>query len=206
MHCWSKSRHRQYGPKVTILDRKITFSRPWGKGTQQKVVDLNSWAGNFVLNSLVKAGLAPKKPKTPLSVRLHKAYDAKLIKTIRGYKIYQRTLLNEPVDYVILAPMGTTYHSEQYKQLFKGLFAKIRAAKRKVNLGDGLIDWSLCKKLGFCDDGIKAFCNEFDFDYKKAYTPREVESAVRRDLEKAAPFMAELKVLAEAFNHSIKEF
>ncbi|MGO3848698.1 MAG: hypothetical protein ACTJIB_10505 [Pseudoalteromonas prydzensis] len=200
---YSKSWHRSHGPKIEVYGRKITFTRKHGRGQIVKTLDLNSWAGNFIEKAIVELGLEPKKPKFPLSIRLHKAFDAKLIKTIRGHKIYERTLLGQAVDYVIVAPLGTTYHSSNYKDLFKGLFKKIRAAKARIDFGEGLVDWTACRKLGFCKEGIKEFCSTFGFDLKGSYSPSEIESAVRKNINAATPFMPELRVLADAYNHKI---
>ncbi|MGL5398138.1 MAG: hypothetical protein ACRDBQ_23170 [Shewanella sp.] len=199
-NCYSKKWHRTYGAKYTVLSRSITFKRKHGKGFVTKTLALNSWAGNYIENAMVELGLTPKT-SVPLSVRLHKAYDAKLIKTLRGHRIYQRTLLGQAVDYVIVAPMGTTYHSDQYSNLVRGLYAKIRASKIKMS-GD-MVDWKACKALGFCDTGIKEFCLTFGLDHKKSYPVRQIEQLVRSNTRRASPFMSELVMLAKAYNVTI---
>lgn len=201
---YSKGWHRSHGPKISISNRRITLSRPWGRGTQTKSISLTSWAGNYLEKAIVELGLAPKKSKLPLHVRLHKAFDAKLIKTVRGHKIYQRTLLGQPVDYVIVAPFGTTFHADKYSDLIKGLYRKIRSIKGNLKLGNDFVDWKACKKLGFCDAGIKSFCNDFGFNINQSYTCSQIEQKIQQNPSAAAPYLPELKQLAEAFNYSIK--
>ncbi|MGL5468584.1 MAG: hypothetical protein ACRDCT_10440 [Shewanella sp.] len=202
-NCYSKKWHRMFGAKYTVSKRAITFKCKHGKGFITKTVELNSWAGNYLEKAIVAAGIAPKKPKTPLSVRLNKAYDATLIKTLRGHRIYQRTLLGVPVDYVIVAPMGTTFHSDKYSDLIRGLYTKIRAAANNVKFSETAVDWNACKKLGFCNEGIKEFCKAFDLNYNGKYSVDQIAAKVRKNLKLAAPFYAELKTLAAAYNYSI---
>lgn len=199
---YSKKWHRTYGAKFTVSDRAINFRRKHGRGFIVKTVSLNSWAGNYIENAIVAAGLAPKKTDIPLAVRLHKAFDAVLIKTMRGHKIYQRTLLGQPVGYVIVAPMGTTYHSDNYNELIRGLYKKIRAASATKIAGD-MVDWSACKALNFCSAGIAAFCETFGLDPKKSYSLGHIEKVIRANLSAAAPFRAELLTLAAAYNYSV---
>jgi len=199
---YSKAWHRQYGPKRTISNRRITFERPWGKGTRSVTHPLKSWSGNFVEAAIVAEGLAPKKAHTPLSVRLSKAYDAALIAEKRGYKIYRRTLLGKAFDWVIVSPLGMTYHDADRSKLVQGLHEKIRHQTRKLK---GLIDWTACKKLGFCDSGIREFCSIFGLSPKESYTPQEVEAAVRQKPECAAPFVAELCTLSKSIGYNVAE-
>jgi hypothetical protein len=202
---YSKSWHRSHGPKFTVQSRAITLSRKHGRGVMSRSVSLDSWSGDYIAKAVNELGLAPKHPKLPLSVRLNKAYDAKLIKTLRGHKIYARTLLGEHCDYVIIAPMGTVYHDSVYKNLVKGLYKKIRAAASRVNFGDGLVNWDACRKLGFCKAGISSFCSDFGFNPKKEYSPSDIEKVVRNNPALAMPYLAELKTLATAYNYSVTE-
>lgn len=203
---YSKSWHRSYGPKFTVTDRKITLSRKHGKGILTRTLNLNSWTGDYLARAVNELDLAPKKSKIPLSIRLNKAYDAKLHKVIRDHKIYSRTLLGEHVDYVIVAPLGTTYHDFNYKTLIKGLYKKIRAQRKKTNFGDGIIDWDVCRELGFCKEGIKEFCTIFVLNTKSKYAPAQIEAAIRKNPTHAAPFMAELKTLATAYNYPVSSW
>ncbi len=199
---YSKSWHRQHGSKFSVLGRYVTFSRKCGRGVMTKTVMLSSWSGNYLENAIVEAGLAPKKSKFPLTIRLHKAFDANLIRSVRGYKIYERTLLNVAVDYVIVSPMGVTYHDDKKSNLIKGLFNKIRATTKNIKFSSEKIAWDDCKRLGFCNSGIKSFCSDFGLDIKHHYTPLQIEAAVRKKPNLAQPYLYELKILASAYNYS----
>lgn len=199
---YSKSWHRTYGAKYTVENRLIKFSRKHGRGRLNRSVPLTSWSGRFLSNSIVQAGLAPKSPKLPLRIRLHKAFDAHYVKSIRGYKIYCRTLLGAPVDWVIVAPLGTTYHTDKYSELIRGLFTKIRANSKRLDLDSNLIDWDVCRQLGFCKTGIQEFCDLFNLNVSGQYSCADIELAVREAPELAEPFIAELMTLAKAYNYS----
>lgn len=198
---YSKAWHRKYGAKYTVSERQITFARPHGRGTLTKTMELASWSGDYVARAVIELGLAPKKPKFPLSIRLNKAYDALFLREKRGYKFYARTLLGEIVDYVIVSPMGMTYHDDVESNLIKGLHRKIRNQARKLR--SDMVDWAACKKLGFCDSGIKAFCDIYGFNTRSIYAPEEIEREVRKSPELAAPFLSELMILAKAVNYQI---
>lgn len=197
---YSKAWHRAHGPKRTIYDREIVFSRQFRGKEQKKYINLESFRGNIVENAILAHGLEPKRSKHSLKIRLHKAYDSKLIDEKRGYRIYSRTLLGEHIDYVIQSPLGMVYHDKYRENLVKGLHKKIRHQSRKLK---GLIDFKFCKKLGFCDEGIKSFCSIFGFDLKGSYTPEEVENAVKQNLSAASPFVSELRTLANALGYKI---
>jgi len=200
---YSNSWHRQFGPKVTVRNKKIEFKRKWGKGFQRLEVDLNSWSGDFVAKAVRKLKLEPNKPKFNLKIRLDKAYDAELLGIKRGYKFYQRTLIGIPCDYVIESPSGVIYHDDNYENLTKGLRKKIKKTsqpplkpKRQT-----IVNWHTCKVLGFCDQGIFAFCSAFDLDSDDDYKVSEIFSRVLNNKELAQPFLAELQTLARSVNY-----
>ncbi len=195
---YSKGWHRSHGPKATISDRKLIFTRPWGTGTRRLEYPLKAWSGDFIARAVADLDLGPKNPKMPLTIRLNKAYDAVQVDEKRGYKFYQRTLLGSPVDWVIVSPLGMTYHDIDRAQLVKGLHKKIRQQSRKLK---GLVDWSVCRTLGFCKEGIREFCDIFGLDSSGSYTPAEIERAVRQKPESAAPFLSELKTLANSLDY-----
>ena len=120
----------------------------------------------------------------------------------RGYKFYQRTLLGKPVDYVVISPFGMTYHDSNKSNLLSGLRTKTRAQAAKMP-DNQLINWSVCKKLGFCNEGITAFCDDFGLSAKKTYHAKEIERAVRSKIDLVAPYLAELKTLANAVNYPV---
>lgn len=201
-HYYSKAWHRSHGPKITISDRKLTFQRKHGAGVMKRSVDLESWAGDFVANAIASLGLGPKKSTTPLRIRLNAAYNAKLIEKKRGYKIYSRTLLGQHHDWVIESPLGMIYHDADRGNLVKGLHKKIRNQSRKIS---GAIDWKKCRSLGFCEAGIKQFCADFGLSIKAAYSPLEIHTRIKQDIEKALPYLHELKILADAVGYTAPE-
>lgn len=195
---YSKAWHRSYGPKKTVTGRYVRFT---SKGGKTKIVELASWAGNWQLKALAEAGIV-KPRKGQMKIRLNAVFDIKVVKKERGYKLYQRTLKGQHVDYCIVSPMGATFHAESWKECLKGLTAKRKARIREKT---ATVSLSLCKKLGFCDTGIQEFCSVFGFNLKKTYTPAEVHQAVMGNPHAARPFMAELKSLADAVGFSIPE-
>lgn len=199
---YSKAWHRCHGPKRTISDRTLTIKNlSWKK--KILTFPLKSFAGDFVARSVCEAGLEPKKSKGSMKIRLHRAYDAIFLESKRGYKFFSRTLLGSHYDYVIVSPLGMTYHSESREFLISGLHNKIRKQSRKLN---GKIDFELCKKLGFCESGIREFCEIFNFSLKGKYFPSDIEAAVRNDPSNAGAFMRELKILSSALNYRVVDF
>lgn len=200
-HYYSKAWHRRYGPKVTV-SHSITFARMF-RGKPKLLKKIIEKRGDYAVNAAVDLGiLKPVKSKVPLKIRLKNVYDAKQIATKRGYKIYERTLCKEHVDYVIVSPMGVVYHDSKRSNLIKGLHAKIRASAKAMSI-HGYIDWKACKKLGFCDAGIKAFCDDFGLSTKQSYSPAQIEQAVRANPNLASPYLAELKTLANAYHYPV---
>jgi len=196
---YSKSWHRQHGPKITISNRRVELRRMTKRGPECKTVEFDGWRGDWLAQAIDKAGLSPRGKNLPaLKIRLNRAYNARLISEKRGYKIYQRTLVDRVIDYVIVSPLGIVYHDNERSNLVKGLHAKIRGQARKLR---GVIDWVMCEKLGFCDAGIKAFCDAFSLDSRGSYTPDEIERAVRGNPADAYPFIRELKILAKSLNY-----
>jgi len=194
---YSESWHRSHGPKVTITGRFVCFTSSTGKKT--KTVELDSWRGNWQVKALVLAGLVEPK-KGQMHIRLNEAFEIKIVKKARGYKLYERTLKGEFVDYCLVSPLGQTYHADSYQACLKGLAKKRRAVKRaKV----ATINWSFLRGLGFCEAGIKEFCTEFGFSLKGSYTPQEIYDAILLVPERAKPFEKELRTLAEVVGFQV---
>jgi hypothetical protein len=201
-HYYSKAWHRAHGPKRTISDRKVTIYRYNGR-TKEKLqvaatVEFDGWRGNVLLQAIKNSGLfSSPKSKAPLSVRLDKFYDAKLTRTIGHIKIFERTLLETHVDYCAVLN-GVTFHAESIRAAVRGVHTKIKAAAKKRN---SPINLKLCKDIGFCDPGIREFCNVFHIDIHGDYSPAEIESMVKKNPANAAPFESDLRVLARALNY-----
>ncbi len=203
-HYYSKSWHRAHGPKRIISDRKITIykykSRAKEKLQVAAVVDFDGWYGNVLLSAIKQSRLfSVPTSKISLSVRLDKIYDAKLIRTVGHIQIFERTLLGNHVDYCAVLN-GVTFHADTVRAAVHGVHTKIKSAAKKRN---SPINLKLCKELGFCDSGIKQFCNVFHIDMHGSYSPTEIESLVTSRPVDAAPFESELRTVAKTLNYKI---
>lgn len=201
-HKYSKAWHRQYGGVREVSDRRVVITkqdrRAKGGFKQLAVVPFETWRGNILVHAIEQSGLFQlPQTKASLSVRLNKWYGAKLVRTIGHIKIYERTLLYAHVDYCAVLN-GVTFHAETIRESIKGLHGKIKAAAKLKNQP---ISYKLCKELGFCDAGIKQFCNEFGLDIKESYSPAEIEALVKADTAKAAPFEHELRTVAKTLGY-----
>lgn len=199
---YSKSWHRKFGGVKEVSNRTITIYKKDGRARggrkQLAVVPFDAWRGNVLLAAIKQSGLfTVTASKAPLSVRLDKFYDAKCVRTIGNIKIWHRTLLGEHVDYCAVVN-GVTFHAYKKKTAVKGLCEKI---KKAAQLKNEPISYKLCKELGFCDPGIRAFCDDFGLDIKGTYSPEYIESIVKARPDLAAPFAHELRVVAKALNY-----
>jgi hypothetical protein len=196
-YCYSKS----YGhPKKTVTGRTVLIRRVAENGTlESRDVEVYSFRGNYILDALVKAEITPAQEGLK-GVRLHEAYNAALVRKGRSIKIYERTLAGDLVDYCAVVHT-TTFHAATEKEALRGMRVKLRNANLRAK--GGLIDFSFCKKLGFCDIGINQFATTFGFDTKRAYTAEEVASRVRANLTDAIPFRSELNTLAKAVSYKV---
>jgi len=199
---YSKAWHRAHGPKRTTSDRKISIYNYNGRAKEKlqvaAVIEFAGWRGNVLLHAIKESGLfAAPESKAPLSVRLDKFYDAKLIRTIGHINIFERTLLESHVDFCAVLN-GVTFHADTIRAAVGGVHTKIKAASKKRN---SPINLKLCKELGFCDTGIKEFCNVFCIDIHGSYSPAEIENMVSANVGLAAPFESELRVVAKTLNY-----
>jgi len=201
---YSKGWHRKYGAAKTIV-HTVTFARMGSDGQiETKHHNPKTLNGEYAVNAAIALDIIePVKSKVSLKIRLKNVFDASLVADKRGYKIYSRTLAGQHYDWVIVSPMGVVYHDNDRDALIEGLRLKIRAAASKLSLDGPLINWDACKKLGFCDTGIKSFCADFGLNTQQKYTPKEIEAAVRANPGRAYPYMAELRTLAEAYNYAV---
>lgn len=201
-NAYSKAWHRSYGPKVTVTARRVIFTRPKGRyGVERREVEVAAWRGHWLLNAAIEAGIV--QPHRGLAhVRLHPAYDAELIRETRGHRLYRRTLAGDFVDFVLVSPLGQTFHAPTVAEAFAGLRSKLEAkAREKV----ATLTFAYARKLGFCEAGIKEFARAFSLDIRGRYTPDEIAAAVRADPEAAAPYLPELRTLAEAVGYRAPE-
>jgi hypothetical protein len=198
--CYSKSWNSKYGGRKVVTGRNVQIRRVTADGgLESRDQAVGSFRGNYILDAIVQAGILPDR-SGPMSVRLHAAYDARIVRAGRSVKIYVRTLANEVVDFCAVV-RGTTFHAPTIKEAIAGLRTKLSHVVMRKNAS--LVDWKLCKSLGFCDTGISQFAQEFDFDIHASYTPNEIATRVKSNLSAAAPYISELNTLAKAVNYEI---
>lgn len=107
---YSKSWHRAHGPKRTISNRRVEARRYGANGEiELKTAKLESWRGNWQLNAAVELGLL-EEHRGLAHIRLHPAYEVREVRKVLGYRVYERLLAGEHVDFCVLSPLGATYH------------------------------------------------------------------------------------------------
>ena len=197
---YSKTWHRQHGGVWEVDSRTVTFTRPWGRGQRRITVELDGWRGDWLATAVVKAGLAPAKSAAPMSVRLNKAYDAKIASRRGQVTIWQRTLLVEVADFCATLKRDgktVTFHAYTPREAVAGLRKKIKAAQLRAE--GKIIDRTLINKLHFCDQGVEEFCRITGIENRGTYTPDQIHAAIRAvGYESVAHFAPELKTLAQA--------
>jgi len=200
-HVYSKSWHKRYGGKKTVDSRTVQIRKWTPDGTINMDVELSSWAGNWAIKALVQSGLVQpiKVHKSLKAVQLNEAFDVRLIRTILGVSVYERTLLDCHYDYCAVGG-DVTYHAATVRYAIKGLHEKTTANSVAKN---SPINWALCKSLGFCDTGIREFCSDFGLSEKGSYSPAQIHDLVKSDLAKSAKYEQELRKVAEALDYAI---
>jgi hypothetical protein len=202
---YSKTWHRQHGPKVTVTGRIVRIRRfdPAAGKVENRDVRIDSWRGNWLLGAVIEAGIvAPVKVPAKLRpVQLHPAFAVEPVRTLGGVAIYRRLLGGQPYDFCVLWH-GLAYHAETPRECLKGLRQKLQEVERRENAP---IDWALCKSLGFCDEGLRQFCRDFDLDPKGRYMPEELRAAVEKDLSSAAKYREELHKIARTVGYAVPQ-
>jgi hypothetical protein len=204
-NAYSKAWHRSYGPKITVTGRTVWIRRynEETKSVEVRDVEVASWRGNWLFEALLKAGVA-RAHKVPVRLRpvqLHPVFEVRPVRTLGEVALYERTLAGDHHDYCVLWH-GLTYHAESPRAAVAGLRAKLAEAERRKNAP---IDFALCLSLGFCKEGIKQFCRDFELDPTSRYTADEIRQAVERDLEQASSYRVELAKVADAVGYKIPE-
>lgn len=125
---YSKTYHRKYGG---VWEKEKCYVIVNKDNKFLKKIKVDNFKGNN-LHKIIHALTDKVASNVPLYIRLNEYYDAKPIKSIRGYTIYKRTLLDQFYDYVIISPDKLTYHDPELKNLFIGLKDKIRTMSLKT--------------------------------------------------------------------------
>jgi len=195
---YSKSYTAAFGGRKTTDSRTVLIRRVKADGTIERCdVEVSSWRGNYLLNACIEAGIV-EYHKGLDAIRLHPAFDVKLVRK-GALSLYERTIGGQHYDFCAVWH-GLTYHAATKKAAVAGLRAKLHTARVSKN---SPISWELGKKLGFCDEGMRAFAREFGLDVKANYTAEEIAARVAQNLVAARPFEAELRTLAGAVGYKI---
>lgn len=168
-------------------------------GEKPRVHPVESFRGNYLLDALIALGIV-KSHKGQMELRLHPAYELTEVEAgVEGVKAYARTLAGEVVDYAVKRGK-TTYHADTLEAALAGLQRKIERATLKAE--GKVITYGLCRDLGFCDAGIRAFARAYGLDLNGEYTADEIAEKVRKAPQRATAFVRELLTLARALNYS----
>lgn len=201
-NCYSKAWHRQHGGKKVVDYRLVMIRRLAADGSiEKRDIKIDGWRGQWALKALVESGVvAPVKVAAKLKpVQLNAAFDVRLVRTVMGISIYERTLLGEHHDYCAVAG-SVTFHAGSIRAALKGLHKKTTEVQIRKN---SPINWDFCKQLGFCDTGIREFCADFGINSKGSYSPDTIRDLVKADLSTAAKYENELRKVAQVLDYAI---
>jgi len=173
-------------------------------GALSKLTAPNSWQRNYTVKAMNLLKLDSEKSKIKLKICLDRDFDAELIRELRGYKFYQRSLMGVVCSYVIESPAGVVYHDNDYHKLIKGLREKLSKMRTKMSKFSSYIpiDLRLCKQLGFSENELEEFCSKFNFDSTSTYYIHEIISKVQQNKQEASSYVAGLNVLFKSIGYS----
>lgn len=190
---YSKSWHNAHGPKRTIESREINFYK---NGAKDKTVFTDSFAGNYLIKAIVQFfNLKKVKVSKELKkVQLINEAEVIFIRKIQSVRIYKRTIAGALLDYCAIYK-NETYHAASIQDAVKGL---IRKAKAHISEEFELIDKKVGYQLGFCESGIKSFCDDNSLDFEGEYTRKELRNVVVKNrqvnCEKYKSELSKLKI------------
>lgn len=192
---YSKGYHRKYGG---VWEKEKAFIIINKNNQFFKKVEVDNFKGDLIVKIIKALDLIPNS-NIPLYIRINSAYDAILIKSIRGYKIYKRTILDQFYDYVIVSPDKLTYHDENLKNLFIGLKEKIKTAALKSE--NKLVNYKILRSLGFCKSGITEVANYLNLDTRKNYNISEIEDIFKNNnLTELSQFKKDFLIFCNYYN------
>ena len=196
---YSNSYRAKFGDTRVVDTRTVCIRRQSAAGTlETRDVAVNAWRGNYLLDALVTAGVLGADTAL-LSIRLHRAYSARLLRSRRALEIWERTLAGEHVDFCARR-RNITFHAATEREAVAGLRRKIRA---RIDAKDRPVTFELCRQLGFCVEGIHSFCLAVELDPSARYSPAEIADAVAAHVADCGPYRAELLTLAKAVGYTV---
>lgn len=193
---YSKAWHNAHGPKRTIESRDVNFYK---NGGIESSVSVNSFAGNYLINAIISKFnlLKIKVTKELKKIQLIDQADVVLIRDILSTKIYKRTLAGIDLDFCAVHG-GETFHAATISKAIAGLQKKVKAEKyferEMISKEDGF-------KLGFCETGMKSFCEDNKLDYEGEYSRKDLRNiAVSNRNVNCQKYSYELKKLGIVLN------
>jgi len=166
--------------KLTHTNREIAIRN--GKGIVF-LKPLKVYAGHFVLNAIEEYfGLKLKRINVCAELKpVQLNPKMEVIETVGpdtpGFRTFQRLLAGTHYDYCVLRD-GVTYHAASIDQCVVG-WEKKKAAKKTDSK---IINMKLCRRLGFCKEGVRGFCNANDLEKDSEYTLGYLKRIVKKNL------------------------
>jgi len=161
------------GRVIRIRNRKgVVFSKV-----------LKTYSGNFVLNAIEEYfGLKLKRIDVHAELKpVQLNPKMKVVETVEpdtpDFRTFQRLFAGTHYDYCVLRD-GIAYHAASIEQCVTG-WEKKKAAKK---VDSKIINMKLCKRLGFCVEGVKDFCSANNLDSNGECTISDLKKIVRKNL------------------------
>ena len=144
---------------------------------------LKSYSGHFVLNAIEEYFGRTEKVqifKNLKSVQLNP--KMKVIETwefgfVQNFRVFERLFAGFHYDYCVLRD-GVTYHGPSIKDCIAGWKKKNEISKA----GAKILNMKICKRFGFCPDGIRSFCSANNLDSHETYTIAEIKRIVSKNI------------------------
>lgn len=195
---------KSYGrPKSTYSDRAVIFQTIGKLGKVEEIFrfELASFAGNFMEKAIVAFFKVEKVKcaKELKHVQLADYFSLNETNRINGYRLFERKIGDVVWDYAILdTKTGTTYHANSQDQLVAGLRAKIQA---KLDVEFETITKETGYGLGFCETGMRQFCEDNNVDFEGAYSRKELRNiAIQKREVNCKKYKSELKQIGIHLN------
>ena len=195
---------KSYGrPKSTYAERAVVFQTVGKLGKVEDIFrfELTSFSGNFMEKAIAaffKVGKV-KCAKELKSVQLADYFYLNETHQINGYRLFERKIGKLVLDYAIFdTKTGNTFHSYNPETLISGLRAKIQA---KLDVEYETITKHTGFGLGFCETGMKQFCEDNGVDFNGEYSRRDLRNIVlqKRELN-CKKYRIELKQIGIILN------
>lgn len=201
---------KSYGrPKNTYSDRAVKFITFDHKSATKeiKVFPLDTFAGQFMERALAdffNVGKV-KVSKELKPIQLNPIFSVQFIRSIGGVSVYSRSIGSILWDYCVVAN-GVNFHAATIEKAINGLREKAEKASKaeaqRIEEEGRFLNYNIARKdYGFCDTGIRNFCNLNGLEIDSQYTIREIRKAVvSHRSENCARFSSELKTIGIALN------